>query len=664
MLHQSWSALAARRALHAAGITVALLLLARPARAQTDYYNTDAGRPISVEDALAIEHRALELQLAPLRLERARGGVYSWELEPEVAVGLLPRTQLEVGLPITLVDGTARELSLGLGGVDVGILHNLNAETRIPALALAANVLAPVGSLAPDAWYPSVGGMATKTFPWARFHLNGRFTIGDRIASADADDAGAAAELSRWMAGVAVDRTFPLRSRLLTAEVVARQPLVSGEDVEWSVAAGMRRQQGPRVAVDAGIGYRLSGEEGWYATLGAAVALGLPWTGRGTGDAEPVRAARSAPPRRGEWATVHERFYLQAPHNWVFRDRYIGADRLFNAFDYGHAILYELLWTRPGAPASLLEQEEYELLTRQVLVSPPHVPLEEGAIAVRYAQLVPEAKAMFEWAHILHRQIYDVLADERLSEEEKDREVARLLAYYRTRPDLAFSARPKSMKLMQEQPYSLAFRLRYPKFNGLIWAYHWMQVGLYEPLLVGGDSDERQAGVRATVARFWQMLGDPPRSFPHQMPMTAAISPRFASRYPEAAIVFDNLHSMHDVISDILANPEVPRARKRDEILRAAALFRDDTSFVMPVEGWLAMSRHMGVENMGGPAVGFLPALPTPTVTYGAVMTHDDRTGEMTGFRHGGPVGGGHEGHEVRPPAPADPHAGHGGHNP
>jgi hypothetical protein len=379
--------------------------------------------------------------------------------------------------------------------------------------------------------------------------------------------------------------------------------------------------------------------------------------------------ALSAPVARAQWVTTHEQYYLQAPHNWEFRNRYIGADRLFNAFDYGHAILYETLLTKPDAPASELEEKEYGYLTRTVLVRPPRVPLEESAIEIRYVQLVPEAKLMFEWAHILHRQMYDVLADESLSDARKDAEVARLLAYYRTRPDLAFSSRPKSMKLMQEQPYSLAFRKKYPKFNGLIWAYHWMQVGLYEPLLAGRDSDERQAGVRATVGRFWQMLSDAPRTLPYQMPMTAAVAPRFAERYPEAAIIFDNLHSMHDVVSDVLANPEVPRDRKRAEILRAARLFRDDTSYVMPVAAWREMARHMGVENMGGPAVGFLPALPTPTVTYGAVMQHDDRTGAMTGFGYGGATGGAHEGHGAAAPAaaapaaaaPADAHAGHAG---
>jgi hypothetical protein len=152
---------------------------------------------------------------------------------------------------------------------------------------------------------------------------------------------------------------------------------------------------------------------------------------------------------------------------------------------------------------------------------------------------------------------------------------------------------------------------------------------------------------------------------PHVMPMTPAVAPQFAARYPEAAIIFDNLHSMHDVISDILANPSVPRDRKRAEILLAARRYRDDTSFVITPQVWRTMAGHMGIENMGGPAVGFLPRLPTPTVTYGAVMRHDDRTGEMTGFAYGSAVGEAHAQHggEVARAdstrRAADPHAGH-----
>ena len=368
-----------------------------------------------------------------------------------------------------------------------------------------------------------------------------------------------------------------------------------------------------------------------------------------------LAVALLAEPVHAQWVTTFETFYLQASHNWQFRTHYRSADLLFNAFDYGHAILYETLLIKPGADSTLLEDRIYDQLTKKILPSPPRVPLEETAIEPMYAQLAPEAKAMFDWSHILHRQIYDVLADERLDDAARDREVQRLIAYYKTRADLAFSSTPKSMELMQEQPYSLAFRQKYPKFNGLIWGYHWFQVGLYEPLLTGTTRVEREAGVRATVARFFQMLNDPPRTLPYQMPMTAAIAPVFAARYPEAAIIFDNLHSMHDVVSDILANPAVPRNQKRAEIVKAGRMFRDDKSYVMPVAAWLTMAAAMGVNNMGGPSVGFAPDLPMPTVTRGAVMQHDRATGRMTGMKVGAMTGAmegmSHEGmHHETPP--------------
>ncbi|MGQ0767236.1 MAG: hypothetical protein ACT4OZ_16430 [Gemmatimonadota bacterium] len=352
-----------------------------------------------------------------------------------------------------------------------------------------------------------------------------------------------------------------------------------------------------------------------------------------------------------QWSTSYEQHYLPASHNWQFRDNYAAADRLFNAFDFGHAILYETLLTDFARSVPALESRWYNRLTREILVRPPRIPLEEAAIEISYARLVPEVKQMFDWAHILHRQIYDVIADERIADADRDAHVAELIRYYKSRPDLAFSSRPKSMVLMQEQPYSVAFRRDYPRFNGLIWAYHWLQIGLYEPLLTGRTIGERQSGIRATVGRFWQMLADPPRTMPHVMPMTPAVAPEFARRFPEASIIFDNLHSMHDVVSDVLANPAVRRDRKRAEILVAARRYRDDTSFVLSEQAWRNMSWHMGVENMGGPAGNHLPPLPQPSVTIGAVMTHDDRTGEMTGFAWGRPApgtaGDAHAGHQM-----------------
>ena len=249
-------------------------LAASPALSQTDYYNTDAGRPVTVEDASPVERRAFEIQAAPLRLERGRPGVYTWTFEPELAYGILPRTQVEVGLPLAFVDaGTAGRRS-GLAGIDLSVLHNLNLETSIPALAIAADVLLPAGDLAPDRAYVSVRGIATRTLSWARFHANVGYTFGES-PDATSDEI---VEVPRWLAGVAIDRAFPLRSTLITAEVLARQPLHDEEDLEWSVGGGIRRQLTVHWAVDGGVGRQLTGSSStWYATFGTAFAFGLPW---------------------------------------------------------------------------------------------------------------------------------------------------------------------------------------------------------------------------------------------------------------------------------------------------------------------------------------------------------------------------------------------------
>jgi len=333
---------------------------------------------------------------------------------------------------------------------------------------------------------------------------------------------------------------------------------------------------------------------------------------------------------RAQWSTTYDQFYLPDRTNWAFRSNYPAADRLFNAFDYGHSILYETLYRTPNGDPALLEEREYDFITRRLLVDPPRLPVEEAAIEIEYAKLAPEAKAMFDWAHVLHRRVYDIWADERVPVADKDVRIARVLTYYKSRRDLAFSSVPKNMELMEGQYYSRAFREGYPKFNGLIWGYHWLQVGLYEPLVAATTLEQRQTGVLAAVARFRQMLENPPEHLPHLMPMTAAIAPTFAARYPEIAIIFDNLHAMHDVISDILASPKVPQNRKRAEILVAAARYRDSTSFAMSRQEWSEMAQMMGVANMGGPAVGFLPAFPMPTVRRGATMAE-----AMKGMDHG-----------------------------
>ncbi len=268
---------------HTLQVSTMLLLSAAPLLAQTDYYNTDAGRPMLIEDAYALERRGFELQVAPMRLTRSQGGVYTWGVEPEIAFGIANRTQLEVGLPIAYID-QRNGGGTGITGVEMSLLHNLNVETSIPAFAIAADVLLPVGRFAPSSAYAGVKGIMTRTFPALRVHLNAQYTFGRTLASSAVAPVGGPSqnvEVSRWIAGAAIDRTLPLKSLLLSAEFYARQSLRTDEAIEYNTGVGVRYQLAPRWVMDGGIGRALTrSDHAWFLTGGGAYAFGLPWRKR------------------------------------------------------------------------------------------------------------------------------------------------------------------------------------------------------------------------------------------------------------------------------------------------------------------------------------------------------------------------------------------------
>ena len=298
-----------------------------------------------------------------------------------------------------------------------------------------------------------------------------------------------------------------------------------------------------------------------------------------------------------------EEFYRPGRFNWTFLKVYPEAARLFNAFDYGHAILSERLTMAPNAPIERVESREFDFLVGDLLKRPPKFAVAEESIMPNYSRLAWRAKSMFERAHVLHRQIYDVYADERLSVEAQRELVERLTDHYLADTRYAFTDRPKAMELMDGQYYSQVFRTRYPKFNGLIWAYHWLQVGLYESLLAEKGLDNKKAGLKESVDRFWAMTAEAPARLPSVMPMTAAVAPVFSARHQRAAVIFDNLHMLHDIISDILASPKVARADRLRVINEALDEFQNPTTNLVDIEHWRMMADHMGgVDKMGGVA--------------------------------------------------------------
>jgi hypothetical protein len=94
-------------------------------------------------------------------------------------------------------------------------------------------------------------------------------------------------------------------------------------------------------------------------------------------------------------------------------------------------------------------------------------------------------------------------------------------------------------------------------------------VAVYDPLGAAPDLPSKQQAVQPILATYHHYLEQPPVEWTF-MPLVADYSPRFAEQYPVIANIFDNLHMLHDTISDILASSQVPTwEEKRNEIYRA-----------------------------------------------------------------------------------------------
>lgn len=542
------------------GVAIGCLLaggIAAPATAQVQFRDLDPLHPVPVEDAFPVARYAFEL-LTPYDYVQPTGEAGRNQLDLDLAYGAFPNAQLGVRLPIGFGPGG----ETGVAGAGVfGLYNPVREGPHMPALSLRADLFAPTGA-------PAVAGLtalATRSLGAARLHAN----LGGATGSSAAD------ELPRWGAGLAVDYTF-FRPSLLLVGALSISGLDDGEPAATVASAGLRWQWSPTMVLEAGAGRRLSSTG---PDLRLSVGLSSTFAFRAL---VPVRPPAGPSIVRGR----SEQFYYPGSFNWQFLRAYPEAARLFHAFDYGHAVLYERLATAPQGDPAWLETETFDYLTKDLLVNPPRLPIAEEAIFPAYAQRYWPAALAFDWAHVLHRQIYDVLSDERLTVAARDSLVERLTDYYLSRRDVAFAPVPKSMTLMTGAPYSGAFMRAYPRFNGLIWAYHWLQVGLYEPLMVEQQPAARRAGIDGAVSRFRAMV---PNDFPTAMPMTPMVAPVFAARHPRAAAIFDNLHSLHDIISDILVSTLVAPDAKRAAIAAALEEFRDGTRNVIPDSEWRGM---------------------------------------------------------------------------
>ena len=276
------------------------------------------------------------------------------------------------------------------------------------------------------------------------------------------------------------------------------------------------------------------------------------------------------------WAQFEQResvFYLYGSYNYATMRAYPEFNAMLNIIDIGHAELAERLMLAKSEQDAvrLIEGDLFKRVTRMFLgeIRRPRFSPSEETIAPRSVRLAWKVNKVFDWTHYLHRQVYDILSDDQVKD--KDKAIREAFNYYLTEPDRVFPTRLKSMNLMEKQAFSGYWKKRYPKFNGAIWAYHWLQLVANEALLEP-DPRVRRTKMELGVSEFKQMFRDPSR-LPRHMPISPEVSPTFAKRFPEVAATFDNLHTFHDIYMDVLTNPLV--RDKRGEAYRQLAVMLD-----------------------------------------------------------------------------------------
>ncbi len=265
---------------------------------------------------------------------------------------------------------------------------------------------------------------------------------------------------------------------------------------------------------------------------------------------------------------------------YKFGQVYPKAQQLLYAFDYGHALVYERLLYNKGKIANPKEFEKQILKDiLQILKNPPNIKVDEDDIAPEYVYTFPLMVNAFDWSHMLHQFVLDILATSEDRGEGMNRRINEVFLQYKANKLLAITDVCKTMLFMDGHYFSKEFRRTYPSFNLLIWSYHWFQIRLYEALMKP-TKEERDVAVEETVNAFWQLVSDLPDSADFDMmPETSQEAPTFFRSFPLMSAAFDNNHMLHDIVSDVLTSSKVPAENMRKVGIEYARMAMDPIPF-------------------------------------------------------------------------------------
>jgi hypothetical protein len=273
-------------------------------------------------------------------------------------------------------------------------------------------------------------------------------------------------------------------------------------------------------------------------------------------------------------------WYPTPPEAYRLGEVYPEAQRLLFAFDYGHALVYELLLQNRGKIGDP-EAFERELMTKimSILKNPPHVKVDEGDIAPTYVYTFPLVINLFDWSHMLHQYVLDVMATSEDRGPGMILRINQIYDQYKANRPVMITDVCKTMLFMDGHYFSKAFRRNFPSFNLLIWSYHWFQIKLYEALLEPTKA-ERDSAVAKTIQDFKDLISDLPESADFDMmPETAKEAPKFAQLFPTIPAAFDNNHMLHDIVSDLLTSEKVSNSALRSEGIRMGRMTQDPEAF-------------------------------------------------------------------------------------
>lgn len=298
---------------------------------------------------------------------------------------------------------------------------------------------------------------------------------------------------------------------------------------------------------------------------------------------------------RAQIVQRNAQFRLPASYNFAFSDAYPVAARSFYAAHFAHFSVYEVLLNEGPDAAEAMQALERRI--RHYIANPPRLEPPAEIIAPNWSKIAYRTGAAMDWTHMLHSQLYDILTDDRVTDKRAAGE--RAISYYLSSPDAAFATRGYGHAFMLAGgSWAEAFAKKYPGINGILWAYHWHHAAIYEALMEP-DSAARRREMDRVIRTFVDSVLPNPPSY---MPLTAEVAPKFGATFPAAAHIFDNLHMMHDIVNDIMADAQIPRSAKAREIERMLQQqIYGSQSWVIPPQLPASAHDHMPMTAMTVP---------------------------------------------------------------